>query len=331
MVITKTPFRVSFFGGGTDYPAWFREHGGAVLATSIDKYCYITCRKLPPFFEHKHRIVYSHIENVKLTSEIQHPAVRAALDWKGGAEGLEIHHDGDLPARSGLGSSSSFVVGLLHALAALDGKLALKEQLAVDAIELEQNIIGEHVGSQDQVSVAYGGLNQITFHEDDSFTVTPVTLSRQRKELLESHLMLFFTGVSRISSNIAKSTIENLSKRATELMRMHEMVTEGGALLQDENEPIERFGELLGEAWRYKRSLSKNVSSAYIDDLFQAAIKAGATGGKILGAGGGGFLMIFADPARQTAVRNALQGLTYVPLGLESDGSQIIFNKPDGV
>jgi len=331
MIITKTPFRVSFFGGGTDYPKWYRQHGGAVLASTIDKYCYITCRNLPPFFEHKHRIVYSLIESVNNIAEIQHPAVRAALDWKGVKNGLEIHHDGDLPARSGLGSSSSFAVGLLHALEALEGKISSKRQLALDAINLEQNLICEHVGSQDQVSAAFGGLNQVAFYEDDSFSVTPLVLSNIRRELLESHLMLFFSGISRIASDVAKSKIDNLQERTAELNRMREMVDEGVKILQDIKEPIDHFGDLLREAWIYKRSLSSTVSSKFIDELYETALSAGATGGKILGAGGGGFFLIFARPACQPAVREALKTLTYVPVRFESDGSQVVFYQPDGI
>jgi len=331
MIITKTPFRISFFGGGTDYPKWYRQHGGAVLASTIDKYCYISCRKLPPFFEHKHRIVYSLIESVNQIAEIKHPAVRAALEWKAVEDGLEIHHDGDLPARSGLGSSSSFTVGLLHALEALEGKISSNHQLASDAINLEQNLIGEHVGSQDQVSAAFGGLNQITFSQDDSFAVKPIVLPRFRKELLASHLMLFFTGISRIASDVAKSKIDNIEERVSELDRLRDMVDEGVNILQDIDEPIDHFGDLLREAWLYKRSLSSTVSSKLIDDLYEAALAAGATGGKILGAGGGGFLLIFARPDRQPAVREALKTTTYVPVKFESAGSQVVFYKPDGI
>ena len=224
MIITRTPFRISFFGGGTDYPGWYREHGGAVLATTIDKYCYITCRRLPPFFEHKHRIVYSHIENVKHNDEIQHPAVRAVLNWAKVSEGIEIHHDGDLPARSGLGSSSSFTVGLLHALQGLNGQMANKDGLARDAIHVEQNIIGENVGSQDQVSAAYGGFNRIEFHRNDAFDVAPVILPGHRRQELRDHVMLCFTGFSRIASEVAKSKIDNLKKREKELKLMRAMV-----------------------------------------------------------------------------------------------------------
>src|SRR5882724_631680 len=210
MTITRTPYRVSFFGGGTDYPAWIREHGGAVLATAIDKYCYITCRRLPPFFEHKHRIVYSVIESVSSNAEIRHPAVRATLQWANVTEGLEIHHDGDLPARSGLGSSSSFTVGLVHALHALRGNMSNKNQLAKTAIHIEQDLIGENVGSQDQIIAAYGGLNYIQFNPDGTFDVAPVIVPQQRKAELSSHLMLCFTGFSRLASEVAKSQLENL-------------------------------------------------------------------------------------------------------------------------
>lgn len=330
MIITRTPFRISFFGGGTDYPPWFRENGGSVLATTIDKYCYISCRKLPQFFEHKHRIVYSRIENVSSISEIEHPAVRAVMTWKEVADGLEIHHDGDLPARSGLGSSSSFTVGLIHALRAMDGKRSSKKQLAASAIHVEQNVIGENVGSQDQISAAYGGFNRIDFHRDDTFTVEPVIFSDGRKSLLESHLMLCFTGFSRIASEIAKSKIENLKSREKELFKMHEMVDEGIDILQDLNRPIEDFGRLLDAGWQYKRSLSDKVSSPEIDQIYATAIKAGAIGGKILGAGGGGFLLLFAHPEKQQVIREALNKLIHVPFKFENSGSRVVLYEPNG-
>lgn len=331
MIITRTPFRISFFGGGTDYPGWYREHGGAVLATTIDKYCYITCRRLPPFFDHKHRIVYSHIENVKHNDEIQHPAVRAVLNWAKVEDGMEIHHDGDLPARSGLGSSSSFTVGLLHALQALNGQMASKDALARDAIHVEQNIIGEHVGSQDQVSAAFGGFNRIEFHRNDSFDVAPVILPRHRRQELSDHLMLCFTGFSRIASDIAKSKIDNLQKRERELKLMRAMVDEAIALLQDESEPIDSFGTLLDASWQYKRSLSDRVSTPEIDQIYQAAMDAGAGGGKILGAGGGGFLLLFVKPERQAAVRERLKDLIHVPFDFEDSGSRVVLYQPNGL
>jgi D-glycero-alpha-D-manno-heptose-7-phosphate kinase len=331
MIITRTPFRISFFGGGTDYPGWFREHGGAVLATTIDKYCYITCRRLPPFFEHKHRIVYSHIENVKHNDEIQHPAVRAVLNWAKVEEGIEIHHDGDLPARSGLGSSSSFTVGLLHALQGLNGQMANKDGLARDAIHVEQNIIGENVGSQDQVSAAFGGFNRIEFHRNDSFDVAPVILPGHRREELRDHLMLCFTGFSRIASEVAKSKIDNLKKREKELKLMRAMVDEAIAILQDVSEPINSFGKLIDASWQYKRSLSDRVSTPEIDTIYQAAMDAGAIGGKILGAGGGGFLLIFAKPERHAAIRERLSKLIHVPFDFEDSGSRVVLYQPNGL
>jgi len=331
MIITRTPFRVSFFGGGTDYPAWYRENGGAVLATSIDKYCYITCRRLPPFFDHKHRIVYSIIENVSDASEIRHPAVRGVFQWLGIKSGLEIHHDGDLPARSGLGSSSSFSVGLIHAVRALDGKISDKAQLARDAIYLEQVFIGEAVGSQDQVSAAYGGFNKIEFLPDDSFSVAPVITSTQRKKLLNSHLMLFFTGISRIAAEVAQTKIENLANRRAELNRMREMVDQGASILCDPSQAIEDFGRLLDLAWKYKRGLSSKVSSAAIDEIYEAAMKEGALGGKLLGAGGGGFLLLFVPPEYQDRVKERLSLLVHVPFCFEDDGSKVVLYQPHGL
>ena len=331
MIITRTPFRISFFGGGTDYPGWFREHGGTVLATTINKYCYITCRHLPPFFEYKHRIVYSNIENVKHNDEILHPAVRAVLNWKKVDDGLEIHHVADLPARSGLGSSSSFTVGLLHAVQGLNGEMSNKDDLARDAIHVEQNIIGENVGSQDQVSAAFGGLNRIEFHCNDSFDVAPVILPDFRREELRDHLMLFFTGFSRIASEIAKSKIDNFKKREKELKLMRSMVDEAIAILQDVSEPIDSFGKLIDASWQYKRSLSDRVSTPEIDSIYRTAMDAGAIGGKILGAGGGGFLLIFAYPERHAAIRERLNKLIHVPFDFEDSGSRIVLYQPNGL
>jgi len=331
MIITRTPFRISFFGGGTDYPPWFRENGGAVLATSIDKYCYISIRHLPPFFDHKHRIVYSQIENVREIDEIQHPAVKAVFSWANIKDGLEIHHDGDLPARSGLGSSSSFTVGLIHALSALEGRIASKEALASNAIHVEQNIIKENVGSQDQISAAFGGFNRIEFLRNDSYDVTPVILPAGRTEELQSHLMLCFTGFSRIASEIAGAKIANLKNKATELRRMHEMVDEAIRLLQNPSIPIEEFGTLLDSSWQYKRSLSDRVSTPEIDALYDRAMRAGAIGGKILGAGGGGFLLLFAKPEKQAFIREALNGLVHVPFKFENSGSRVVLYQPNGL
>lgn len=331
MIITRTPFRISFFGGGTDYPAWYQEHGGAVLATTIDKYCHISCRYLPPFFEHKHRIVYSHIENVKHVDEIKHPAVRAIFGWAGCEKGLEVHHDGDLPARSGLGSSSSFTVGLIHALAALEGKYVTKEDLAKNAIHVEQDIIRENVGSQDQISAAFGGFNRIEFRQNDTFQVSPVILARDRLRELQGHLMLYFTGFSRIASDIAISKIKNFKIREVELKRMGEMVDEAIKVIHSPNGSISEFGKLLHQGWLYKRCLSEKVSTPEIDTIYEAAMSAGAIGGKILGAGGGGFLLLFVKPNLQSQVRERLKDLIHVPFEFEDSGSRVVLYQPNGL
>ena len=331
MIITRTPFRISFFGGGTDYPGWYREHGGAVLATTIDKYCYITCRYLPPFFEHKHRIVYSRIENVQENNDIEHPSVRAVFNWANVVGGLEVHHDGDLPARSGLGSSSAFTVGLAHALYGLRGQMASKSVLARDAIHIEQDLIGENVGSQDQVSAAYGGFNRINFHRDDTFDVAPVILPTLRRDELRDHLMLCFTGVSRIADAIAKSKIDNLKNRETELNRMREMVDEAVAILADSRVSIDEFGKLLDLGWKYKRSLSDRVSTPQIDQIYEEAMRAGAVGGKILGAGGGGFMLLFAKPERHASIRERLKDLVHVNFNFDDSGSRVVLYQPNGL
>lgn len=331
MIITRTPFRISFFGGGTDYKPWYLEHGGSVLATTIDKYCYISCRTLPPFFEHKHRIVYSKIENVQKASEISHPAVRNILEWLQVEDGLEIHHDGDLPARSGLGSSSSFSVGLIHAIRALRGKYSSKRELAEAAIHVEQDIIRENVGSQDQVSAAYGGLNRIDFLPSGDFVVSPIIMPSERLEALQDHLMMFFTGITRFASQVAKSQIENISNRYEQLKTMHGMVDQGVDILCAPSTDLTDFGNLLDETWRYKRSLSENISNSEIDEMYTAARQAGALGGKLLGAGGGGFLLIFAHPKDQPKVRQALARLVHVPFKFENSGSTVALYQPNGL
>lgn len=330
MIITKTPFRISFFGGGTDYPAWYQEHGGVVLATTIDKYCYISCRYLPPFFSHKHRIVYSNIEIVKEISEIKHPAVRAVFEWAGIQKGMEIHHDGDLPARSGLGSSSAFTVGLLHAISALRGRYLSKEKLANTAIFIEQKMIKESVGSQDQISAAFGGLNRIQFHRNGTFDVSPIVLTADKLDQLQNHMMLFFTGFSRIASDVAKSKIENFKKREVELNCMKDMVDEAINIL-NADDFIDQFGRLLDENWKFKRSLSDRVSNPEIDKIYEEAKRAGAFGGKILGAGGGGFLLLFVKPELQAKVRERLQHLVYVPFQFDNSGSRVIVYQPSRV
>lgn len=330
MIITRTPFRISFFGGGTDYPAWFQEHGGVVLATTIDKYCYISCRELPPFFEHRYRIVYSKIENCVSIDEIEHPAVRAVLKYMACDSGLEIHHDGDLPARSGLGSSSSFTVGLLNALMALNGTHISHEELAKRAIHVEQDLIRENVGSQDQISAAFGGFNRIEFLRDGTFKVDPVILKKERLDEFQNHLMLFFTGFSRIASEVAKSKIENIKARASELQTMKQMTHEAIDLLQSKS-PIQEIGKLLDENWKYKRKLSDKVSTSEIDHIYGAAISAGAIGGKLLGAGGGGFMVFFVNPEAQTNVREKLRHLIHVPFRFENSGSRVVLYQPNGL
>ena len=330
MIITRTPFRISFFGGGTDYPLWYRENGGTVLATTIDKYCYISCRYLPPFFAHKHRIVYSRIENVRQIGEIEHPSVRAVLSWMHWERGLEIHHDGDLPARSGLGSSSSFTVGLIHAISALRGKYVSKEELASSAIHVEQEIIQESVGSQDQISAAFGGLNRIHFRRDGGFDVDPLVLPKERVEELQACLMVYFTGLSRLAPEVAKSKLDNFPERRTELARIGEMVEEAVRILRQPGASLDDFGRLLDEGWRHKRSLSDKVSNPDIDQLYESARHAGASGGKILGAGGGGFLLLFVHPDRQAKVREKLSALVQVPVKFERSGSRVVLYQPDG-
>jgi len=331
MIITRTPFRISFFGGGTDYPAWYRRLGGAVFATTIDKYCYITCRRLPPFFEHKHRIVYSKIENVRNLDDIKHPAARAVLKWTNMEDGLEIHHDGDLPARSGLGSSSAFTVGLVHALYGIRGQMVSCNTLARDAIHIEQNLIGENVGSQDQISAAYGGFNRIDFNRDDSFDVTPVIIPVSRRNELHDHLMLCFTGFSRIADQIAKSQIDNFNSREAELKCIREMVDEAITILADNRVNIDEFGKLLDLSWRYKRGISERVSTPEIDQIYSEAMCAGAIGGKILGAGGGGFMLLFAKPERHAAIRERLKKLVHVTFNFSESGSRVVLYQPNGL
>ncbi|QMV12995.1 GHMP family kinase ATP-binding protein [Vibrio spartinae] len=329
MIITKTPFRISFFGGGTDFPDWYRQHGGNVLSTSIDKYCYITCRHLPPFFEHKHRIVYSHIENIKDTSEIKHPAVKGIFDYLDIQDGLEIHHDGDLPARSGLGSSSSFTAGLYLAVKSLSGEMIDKYHLAKEVIHIEQNVIHDVVGSQDQIATVYGGLNRIDFMTNDDFSVSPIIIPEERKKELNDHLMLFFTGVTRFSSDITGSQIKNINKRESELKTMQEMVPEAINILSNPNISILEFGKLLHESWRYKKQLSEKISNSTIDEIYQVARDLGAEGGKVLGAGGGGFVLIFAKPEIQPKILERLSHLICVPFNFEDNGASIAYYKSE--
>ena len=329
MIITRTPFRISFFGGGTDYPAWYKENGGAVLATTIDKYCYITCRYLPPFFEYKNRIVYSKTELIQDIEEIEHPSVREALRFMNIDKGVEIHHDGDLPARTGLGSSSSFTVGLLHTLYALKGIMPTKMRLAKEAIHIEQNMLKENVGSQDQILSAFGGFNRIDFSGEDDFQICPITLTAQRLDLLQEHLMLFFSGFPRSASEIAGQQIENIPHKKEELRVMQQMVSEAQNILNGDNDLLE-FGRLLHEGWQLKRSLTDVISTPLIDEIYETARSAGAIGGKLLGAGGGGFVLLFAEPEIQPKIKDKLDLFLHVPFRFENLGTQIIFYAPNG-
>jgi D-glycero-alpha-D-manno-heptose-7-phosphate kinase len=327
MIISRTPYRISFFGGGTDYPSWYRQHGGAVLAATIDKFCYLTCRYLPPFFEHRVRIVYRKIETCQTVAEIRHPAVRAILQHLAFDRGLEVHHDGDLPARSGMGSSSAFTVGLLHALHALRGEMPSKMQLARESLHIEQEVLRETVGSQDQLMAAHGGLRHVTFSPDGEIGVAPVILPRQRLVELQAHLMLFYTGIARTASDVARSYIIRLESCERQLHLMKELVDESIHILTSDKD-IRAFGDLLHEGWQAKRSLSRKVSNSEVDGLYALARSAGAIGGKLTGAGGGGFLLLFVPPEKHASVRKALDRQIHVPFAFDSAGSQIIFYEP---
>jgi D-glycero-alpha-D-manno-heptose-7-phosphate kinase len=326
VIISRTPFRISFFGGGTDYPVWYRQHGGAVLATTIDKYCYLTCRHLPPFFEHKFRLVYSAVESCQSVDEIRHPSVRECLRYMNVRRGVEIHHDGDLPARSGMGSSSAFTVGLLHALHALHGRMPSKADLATMSIEIEQERLKEAVGSQDQVSAACGGFNKIVFPANGDFHVHPIILPSDRLAELGKHLMLFYTGIQRTASTIATDVMKAIPATSHErtLRALRSMVDEAIAILAS-GQDLLRFGQLLQEAWTAKRSLSSAVSNPSVEHMYDSACRAGAIGGKLTGAGGGGFMLLFVPPERQPKVREVLGRFIHVPFEFEASGSQIIF------
>lgn len=324
MIISRTPYRISFLGGGTDYHTWYQTHGSAVLSTTINHYCYLHCRNLAPFFEHKTRVVWSKVEEVLQHSDIQHPAVNAILEYLQINQGVEINHQGDLPARSGLGSSSAFTVGLLHAMYALRGMMSSKRELACEAIHIERDILKENVGVQDQIATAYGGLNKIIVHPDGGFDVTPMILPNGRVQELQDHLLLFFTGVSRTASDIAADKIKSIPNKTHELHTMRSMVDMAEKILCEEQD-ITLFGELLHEAWMLKRQLSSKIAPAYIDEIYAKARHAGAIGGKLLGAGGGGFMLFFVKPEDKLKVCEALENLLLVPFNFESSGSQIIF------
>lgn len=329
MIITRTPLRISFFGGGTDYPIWYREHGGSILATTIDKCCYITCRWLPPFFDYHSRLSYSRIENVTANSEIWHPSARGCLQFLGIEGGIEIHHIADLPARTGLGTSSAFTVGLLLGLYALKNQMRDKRALAADAIYVEQNLLGEAVGSQDQVSAAYGGFNRINFLPDGVIDVNRIVLPPSRLAELEQHLALYFTGFSRTASEVAMQQIKVTPSKKRELELMLQMVDEAEAIVTNPNRSLDDFGRLLDEGWRIKRSLTDRITTPQIDEIYEAGRAAGALGGKLLGAGGGGFMLFFVPPERREDLRQRLRKLLCVPFSFLNRGSQVIVYEPE--
>jgi D-glycero-alpha-D-manno-heptose-7-phosphate kinase len=329
MVITRTPLRISFFGGGTDYPAWYEEHGGSVLSTTIDKCCYITCRRLPPFFEYHSRISYSRVENVSRNSDIQHPAVRGCLQLLGIEEGVEVHHVADLPARTGLGTSSAFTVGLLLALYALRNQMCDKQSLASKAIHVEQVILGEAVGAQDQVSAAYGGFNRINFDRSGAIDVKRLLVPRGRLTELEENLALYFTGFARTASEIAQEQLKMTPFKQRELRTMLEYVDEAESILADPTRSLHEFGHLLHESWQIKRTLTQRISNQVIDDIYEAGIDAGALGGKLLGAGGGGFMLFFVPPERRQELRTRLKRLLCVPFSFSTKGSDLVVYEPE--
>jgi D-glycero-alpha-D-manno-heptose-7-phosphate kinase len=326
MIITRTPFRISFFGGGSDYPVYYREHGGEVLSTTINQYCYITCRYLPPFFDYKYRIRYSKSELTNTIDEIEHPSVRECLRFCGIEHGVEIVHTSDIPAMSGIGSSSSFTVGLLQALYALKGEMVTKRRLAADAIHIEQNIIGESVGSQDQTAAAFGGFNHIEFGgRNGGIFVQPVVLPPEKLSYLQDNLFFYFTGFSRYASEIATEQVRNTQQKLSELRLMREMVPEAMEILRGPVHGYSDFGRLMHESWMLKRGLTDLISNSKIDEIYETAIRAGALGGKLCGAGGGGFFLFYVPPARQTQVKEALKHLLLVPIQFENLAAHIVF------
>lgn len=326
MIITQTPFRMSFFGGGTDFPDFYKEHGGAVISTTFDKYCYVNVRHLPRFFDYSTELSYAKIERVTEIDRIEHPAIREAMKYLDMHE-LRLTYEADLPARSGLGTSSSFAVGMLNAFYALKGKYADKKKLADDAIYLERVLCGESGGVQDQIAASYGGLNRINFNAD-GYEVNPVIISPERKMQLNRNLMLYFTGFSRFSSDIQKTTQKALADKEKQLLEMLELVDEAEKILTSKTELAE-FGRLLDYTWKLKRGISTGISTDSIDRLYEKGIEAGALGGKLLGAGGGGFLLFYVEEDKQEAVHQAMEELLYVPFEFENSGTRVIHYTPE--
>lgn len=326
MIITQTPFRMSFFGGGTDFPDFYREHGGAVISTTFDKYCYVNVRHLPRFFDYSTELSYARTERVKRVEDIEHPAIREAMKHLDMHE-IRLTYEADLPARSGLGTSSSFAVGMLNAFYALKGKYADKRKLADDAIFLERVLCNESGGVQDQIAASFGGMNRINFNAE-GYTVNPVIISPERKKLLNRNLMLFFTGFSRLSSDIQVAAEKNLKSKQNQLLEMLSLVDDAEKILTSKTD-LEEFGRLLDYTWLLKRGITDKVSTDSIDAVYSRALQAGATGGKLLGAGGGGFLLFYVDPDKQENVRKALENLLYVPFEFENGGTRVIHYTPE--
>ena len=327
MIITQTPFRMSFFGGGTDFSGFYNEHGGAVISTTFDKYCYVTVRHLPPFFDYKTHVTYSREEKINNLSEMQHPAIRNAMEWLD-MHDIRLTYESDLPARSGLGTSSSFAVGMLSAFYALKGQYADKRKLADDAIYLERTLCKEAGGIQDQIAASFGGMNRINFSAD-GYTVHPIIINPERKKLLNEHLMLFFTGFSRFSSDIQKGTEKSMKDKTQQLLEMYKLVDDAEKILTDKNTSLDEFGKLLDYTWQLKRGISSGISTDSIDEQYERAKKAGALGGKLLGAGGGGFLLFYVPKDKQADVKKALAGQMYVPFSFENDGTKVIHYSPE--
>jgi D-glycero-alpha-D-manno-heptose-7-phosphate kinase len=324
VIISRTPYRCSLFGGGSDYPRWYKEHGGMVLTSTIDRYCYLSVRYMKAFLGYKYNACWSKMERVNSLEEIEHSGVRGCLQYMGVDEGFEINHAGDLPARSGLGSSSAFTVGMLHALHALQGRHVSKDRLAREAIEVEQVVLKETVGIQDQIECAHGGLNLIEIHRDGEYTLRPVIIHPALKSALEGKLMLFFTGLQRNSSQIADAQVSNIERKEYELKAIQNLVPR--ALEAITNGVLEDVGNLLHETWMLKRELSDKVSNKEIDGLYTAAREAGAIGGKLLGAGGGGFFLFYVPEDRHDSVREAMGGLHDIQFKIENGGSQIVLS-----
>ncbi len=327
MIITKTPFRMSFFGGGTDMEEFFNDYGGAVLSTTFDKYCYVTVRHLPRFFDYKTHLTYSRMEYVNEYDDIEHPLIRNAMQMLDMHE-LRLTYDSDLPARSGLGTSSSFAVGMLNAFYCLKGRYVDKRKLAEEAIHLERVMCAEAGGWQDQIAAAYGGFNRINFSKSN-FEVLPIIISQERKALLEQRLMLFFTGFVRFSAEIQQENSSNIKEKQAMLREILNLVDDAEDVLVNKKRDLDDFGRLLGETWRLKRGLGKSVSNRSIDSFYEKGIKAGALGGKLLGAGSGGFLLFYVPEEKRDSVMEALKDLLFIPFEFEDNGTQVIHYSPE--